>query len=446
VLEPAEARQLGLPPQRAPGAPADNQHVKQVLVALTQLARAARHLFLLCFDQVDNLDEEQVRALTRFLHDLLDSAGNLLIVTTGVQQTMLDYQRRGVITETSWDRVGQFKVPLGRLRREQVWELLRARLGAFLKPFRGLPEVEQKVRTDALFPLGSAWFEERLRDLIEVRPRDAIDWAGERWERLQDALAEMSGREWLQRWPEEPTDLRGAVITEAVLRALTDQRGRALRDLEQISPGRGRLLKLLTRLLGRCEGGPYRLHAWHPVPGKPGARTYDLMIEQRCPPEGDIQQVGVRVLVGGHGNTVTAALTRFMEDSQPPRTIVLVSDARAPLRMGARGKELLDELGGRNAPAFRHCELDRYRLAELEALEAVAAQARDEDLTVEFPPGQRRVITEEAALAALHREGRYLAHPLLRELLGGDDSAGEEQPPTPAAGDAQIRESAPAPS
>src|SRR5207248_102653 len=92
ALDPAEARRLGLPAQRNPAEPvalADNQHIKQVFVALTQLARAAGRLFLLSLDQVDNLDEEQVRALSRFLHDLLDSAGNLLIVTTGVRQTLL---------------------------------------------------------------------------------------------------------------------------------------------------------------------------------------------------------------------------------------------------------------------------------------------------------------------------------------------------------------------
>src|SRR5205807_4876361 len=99
-------RQIGVRPDSAADGAAslpDNQHVKLVLAGLTRLARRAGRLVLLCFDQVDNLDEVQVRALSRFLHDVLDSAGNLLLVTTGVRQTLLGYRQRGVITETSWD-------------------------------------------------------------------------------------------------------------------------------------------------------------------------------------------------------------------------------------------------------------------------------------------------------------------------------------------------------
>ncbi len=76
-LEPAEARRLGLPPSRVPDEPAalaDNQQIKQVLVALSRTALSRGRPFLLCFDQVDNLDDDQAAALSRFLEALIDSA------------------------------------------------------------------------------------------------------------------------------------------------------------------------------------------------------------------------------------------------------------------------------------------------------------------------------------------------------------------------------------
>ncbi len=435
VLEPAEARLLGLPPQRVPDDPvalADNQLVKQVLVALTQLARAAGRLFLLCFDQVDNLDEAQVRALTRFLHDLLDSSGNLLVVTTGVRQTVLGYLQRGVITETSWDRVGQFEVALGRLRREQGWELLRARLGPFLEPFRGLPEVEQKVRVDGLFPLGSAWFEGRLGDLIDFRPRDLIGWACERWGRLQEGLEATAGRLWLERWPEEgeasppggtelsPEELQGA-ITREVQRRLAQQKVRFLRQPDLMPTDEDHLLGLLEATLDQCRGGRYALQTWqrvqHPKTGRRG--PYDLLLEQQTS-TGPAPRLGVRVLVAEHGRSVFAALTRIVEDEAPPGRILLVTDARQETPFGDKGGELLDELKQRGPDAFRHVEASRDELVGLEAMQAVVRLARAGDFEVEPAPGQRRAVTEEEVVASYHCDGRYLALPLVRALLGGE--------------------------
>src|SRR5206468_3742309 len=88
ALDPDEAGVLALPPGRSraePAALADNQQIKQVLVALTQLTAWRGQPFVLCFDQVDNLDVEQAAALARFLEALIDSSPNLLVVTAGIQ-------------------------------------------------------------------------------------------------------------------------------------------------------------------------------------------------------------------------------------------------------------------------------------------------------------------------------------------------------------------------
>src|SRR5262249_48295115 len=255
ALDTTEARLLRLPAERDPEGPvalADNQHVKQVLVALTQLARAAGRLFLLCFDQVDNLDEEQVKALARFLHDLLDSAGNLLIVTTGVKNTLLGFQQRGVITETSWDRIGQFEVTLGRLRREQGWELLRARLLRFLEPFRGLKEIEERLRDDPLFPLGVAWFDARLSDLPDFRPRDLLGWACARWRQLEGDLASAAHEAWLRHGgeapkppPPPPAEDPEAALDRLVAERFGEHQARSLREPARLPVDADKLLALI---------------------------------------------------------------------------------------------------------------------------------------------------------------------------------------------------------
>ncbi len=434
VLEPAEAPLLGLPARPNPDAPvalADNQHVKQVLVTLTQVARAAGRLCLLCFDQVDNLDEDQVRALTRFLHDLLDSAGNLLVVTTGVQQTLLGFRQRGVITETSWDRVAQFEVPLGRLYHAQGWELLRARLRPFLEPFRGVAEVEQRLREDGLFPLGSAWFEQRVGQLLDFRPRDLIGWACERWQRLQDSLGAMPGRLWLERWPEEGEAAavgtlsqpeQQVAIERAVRRRMAERKAHCLQHRDLLPADEDRLLGLVEAALGQCRNGRYALQDWQRVPiPKVGPREpYDLLLDQRAAPDGPSLRFGVRVLVADHGRTVTNTLQRIREASTPPGRVLLVTDARRPLPLGNMGHELLEELRGHGDQAFRTVELTFDQLADLDALEEVVRLARAGDFEIELAPGQRRPVTEAEVAAAHHREGRYLAHPLLRELLGAE--------------------------
>src|SRR5262249_2846094 len=56
-LDPDEARQLGLPPvpnREEPVALADDQQIKLVLVALSQVALFRQYPCVLCFDQVEN--------------------------------------------------------------------------------------------------------------------------------------------------------------------------------------------------------------------------------------------------------------------------------------------------------------------------------------------------------------------------------------------------------
>ena len=55
----------------------DDQEIKQILIALAQLARLSRQPLVLCIDQVENLDPDKLKPLCRFLHAVLDHTANL---------------------------------------------------------------------------------------------------------------------------------------------------------------------------------------------------------------------------------------------------------------------------------------------------------------------------------------------------------------------------------
>ena len=100
VLEREEAEELSLRVSDDPENPATlpgKQAVESVLIALAELASLSGQPFILCFDQVDNLEAEQVRALTQFLHPLIDHGRNLLVIMSGVQSKLLQFVKEGVI-------------------------------------------------------------------------------------------------------------------------------------------------------------------------------------------------------------------------------------------------------------------------------------------------------------------------------------------------------------
>ena len=93
----------------------DDQSVEHVLLALAHLAQIRDQPFVLCIDQVDNLDHDKLKALARFLHALLDHASNMLVIVSGVKQTLLGFREDDIISEAAWDRIAQYKVDLPRV-------------------------------------------------------------------------------------------------------------------------------------------------------------------------------------------------------------------------------------------------------------------------------------------------------------------------------------------
>jgi hypothetical protein len=435
ALDPDEARLLGLPPPLRldePVALADNQQVKQVFVALARLAAAAGQPFVLAFDQVDNLDAEQMSALARFLEALLDSAPNLLAVTAGIQTTLLPWHEQGVIPDSAWDRLAQFELLLQRLTPAEGLAIVQARLDNFLAPFADLQAVAAHRRADPLFPLGAAWRERFIQDKVDLRPRDVVNWAREGWRQQQEALAQEGGAVWLADWPcgagetpVSPTSQRGALLSEEELidrkvdEKVAEHRDGRLREPGALPPDADHLAGLLFGLLEQCRDADHlggvqdvvRL----PAPRRGTRPTYDLTVLQTRPEGGPPWRTGVVIVTAPNAISVAGFLRRLWEDSRPLDRVVLVTDERVGLPLGGRGHEYLQEL--RRGRRFRAVELALREYAELEALHQVARRARAGDLEIEPRAGQVRPVLEREVLESNRRRGRYLASHLLAALL-----------------------------
>jgi hypothetical protein len=432
-LDPAEARSLGLPPgpsRHEPVGLADAQQVKQVLVALTRLALAARRPFLLCLDQVDNLDDAQAAALARFLEALIDAAPNLLVVTAGIQASLLHWRTEKVIQDSAWDRLAQFEARLQRVTPAEAERIVAARLARFLEPFRDCDGVRERLREDALFPLGGAWREEFLGGKIELRPRDAINGAREGFRREQETLTRLGGPEWLAGWgtrtppppPPPPTD-PSAAVDRLIAARLEEGKAQRLASPQSLPPDADRLAGLVESLLDECRRASpsYGVVAVErPTSRKYGNRPpFDLLLRRKV---GEAEeQTRLLFVVTGSATSAAGSLRRVVRSSGRDGRLFLVTDARRRLDLGVRGGEYLEKLRRGRAGEFRQVELSLADLAALEALQAVAAQARSGDLELEVG-GRSRRLGEDEVLESLHRQGCYRAAPLLRDLLGGNVS------------------------
>lgn len=446
VIDPEAAGSLGLSAGHAVAEAADNQHVNQVLVMLARLAACRHTPFILCFDQVDNLDPDQVGALTRFLEALLDSASNLLVVTAGVKSSLLDFRNRKIIQDSAWDRVAQIEITLQRISVAEARHIVAVRLEQFLRPFQGLPAVGEQMQRDPLFPLGEKWAKEFLDGKIEVRPRDVLNWAREGWRRIQKGTQETDAAGWFLIWDQRFSDgptTHSLVPTVQTIQLAIDRRvdeeirshceHRARRP-DSLPPDPENLCGLLVALVQQCrQADPsYGIEALqHGVTGETTRRNpYGLVVTQRHSGSATPVKKGLVILAPSCARVATNALRRLVQDRRPPRRVLLVVDARRPLLFGqqptAQGRAFFEELRQRGPDRFRYVELPFAEYCYLDALRLVTGMARSGELEVDLPGGQVRPITEPEVIRSHQRQGRYLACTLLRQILT-DERAEEHQ-------------------
>ncbi|HTU19288.1 MAG TPA: AAA family ATPase [Gemmataceae bacterium] len=434
ALDPEDARVLELPPpSRADESVAllDNQQIKQVLVALTRLAASKNRPFVLVFDQVDNLDEEQAAALARFLEALIDSSPNLLVVTAGVQDTLVRWHQNRIIQESAWDRLAQEEIMLQRLQPPEAAAIIEARLRHLLEPFADIELVQKRRGEDALFPLGEAWRQRFLADRVDIRPRDAINRAREGWRQQQESLARHDPLDWLRRWPRDsdpgpgrPDEPTTEEIAEAIDRKIAEKLASISEQLERepqtLPADADHLAGLVYSFLAQCRDAGHRYGVWEVervAPAKHARPTYHLSLRRRDPKASADLRTAVLFLVERSAIAVSGFLRRLLNDWGTYDRVVLVTAERVGLPLGQAGREYLEDLQQRGRQHFLTMQLAFAELVELEALQRVVGLARSRDLEIEPSPSRSRTVSEQEVIEAYCRHERYLKSSLLRALL-----------------------------
>lgn len=428
TLGPDEARLLGQTAGEEGLALPDDAAVERVLHVLSHLCALAELPLVLCLDQIDNLDPEAARALMSYAHALIDRSKHLVVIVSGVKQSLLAMQKDEVIPAAAWDRIAEHKLELYKISPKEAQAILERRLDAALSAFEEnkVKEVIAARKRDRLFPLGSAWLEQRLEDLQELRPRDAILWARDRWEAQQERLAAVGGERWLKDWPgpkrvpEPPVKGPEDAIDAEVKKKLVEGVNRRCLQQASLPPDEDNLASLTHYLLARCASqGGYTLTSVQRLAAKKRGvvPAYHLLAKEKRA-DGVIVTTGVTFLCAPSGHGARLPLQRMVEDRKPPDHRILVTDEeRRPLKLGEAGQAAYDKLGKLSQRRFLHVRLDFSRHAELDSLVGLLGAARSQDLEIEYPRGQYRKVTEDEVMASFHRQSSLLGHSLLRELL-----------------------------
>jgi hypothetical protein len=428
AIDESHARQLGeLGSGNVSTVLADGAAIERVFVVLAKLMRRAGKVIVLGLDQIDNLEPDQVRSLAAFVHALIDHAPNMLVLASGVKDTMLRFHSEQIIPQAAWDRMAQYQIELSPLRVEEARDVLVKRLEDFFKPFEALDELGSWRKSDVLFPLGRPWWEQTLGAALQVRAREVIKLARERWDAQQDAL-ELHGEEpWIRHVDAigpvtvKPPRSLEECLDDVVSTEIDAQVAQRKLAPDSLPADADNLATLTQVLLTACEGrDEYSLvrftrHGDKPRKSEPG---YHLTVIEERPNAGEVT-TGVRFATERDGRTVTAALKRLRE-APDGDSVVLAGDERRPLKLAKVGKQLYTDLASRGGQGFRHVTLTFAQVAELDAMVGVLRQARVGDIEVEHPRGERRPITELEAAESLHRLDRFRSHPLLVLLLTED--------------------------
>jgi hypothetical protein len=356
--EPVPAQEahdlLGLPAARHADAIVvveDAQRVKNILAALTRLAAACEQPFLLCIDQVDNLEEEQAGALARFLEALIDSSRNLLVVSAGIEPTLTGWHDEGVIQDSAWDRLAQVQLQLAKLTPMQARQLIETRLRHFFEPFEEVAGLRRRRFEDALFPLGTRWFEQCLGDSVEVRPREILNAAREAWYREQGWLEQQGGPGWLGDWQQRqtgeeaflpPVQLSEQELNEFIDRTIADRLSEHVNAIRGRPSDRDSLAEVVVQLLQECQ----RLDPTCALSqvlrpeevGDESPSAYHFFLDhQRA--DGAEVRTGVVIAAGASGNSLFYTLTRLLEDMEPPPRLLMITNEKGT-GPGHQGREL----------------------------------------------------------------------------------------------------------
>jgi hypothetical protein len=410
------------------------------LITMAKLALEASSKFIICFDQCDNMKPASLEGLCRFLHTLIDesSASNIFIVFAGVRAEIETLLKNNTITPPQADRLNAATpITLSRLKVTEARRVLEDRLTEFYGRDHGLPaHVAPFSHNDTLFPLGSHWFEEIVANQVEVRPRDILRQASDRWERIQNHLRQLGDAAWLQVWrdlgksPQRTGEERQRGIDDRILAKVQEAESMRRLDPGQLPADSGNLLALVLELLNHCRQDQDRYSIQH-IEAKP----YDAIVLTANLRNQPVMNY-VKFLVTENKTSTAARLRQTLD--QTCERLMLVTDERVKLQRGAMGQKHYDMLTALGSNRFQHFELAFSDYARLDALIAVIGDAQSGDLEVELGPQEVTLITPEQVIACYHRHDLYRQHPLLKEFLTEGETPVRLDPPEPH--EARFRE------
>ncbi|MCA9036406.1 MAG: ATP-binding protein, partial [Planctomycetaceae bacterium] len=146
-LDKEDERRLGvsLHNMTEDGATLSEEGMKEVIRVLCQFSGFRKRAFILCFDQVDTLNEEQVRSWAAVVHAILDTSPYLLVVTSGVHETILNWPRNNWVHAASWaPRISQFSITLKGVSYGPCLEMVQERLDGSISRFDEIRLVAEK--------------------------------------------------------------------------------------------------------------------------------------------------------------------------------------------------------------------------------------------------------------------------------------------------------------
>lgn len=466
AIDPEHARELQLFTATADeGVAASNEELREILQVLCRFASLRSRCLILAFDQIDTLSEDQVRAWTATAHALLDLCPGLMLLCSGVDSTLYQWTQKSWVSRASWDdRIRQFPIPLSGIHADEARQMIRRRLQRSLAPFSDTPEIAAAIARDPDFPLEQHWLQQQLREAdgtprIDLRPRDVMNLAAQRWERCFRNAAAAGLEHWLQHTPATPDtpdthttaihtqDTPHPPVTPPVTTApatpsaptapasldtfLADRLNHHLQlrsqsaDTLPVDPGN--LLGMLHQLLLLCQHSaePWRSSNYPALldcrealrPGA-GPATFHLLVEHFDRSTGRRKKIGLSVLENSSAHSATALLRRLRSQLQQLSNIdhaVLLTDARQPLNTGRQGQEYLSDLQSDHGRFTLH-NLPFTDYAMLDAITHLVRNAAAGELFAALNGEAGRALSESEVVAWLHQTSRLIAIPILQLL------------------------------
>ena len=350
TIDPELARSVGIKVNSEDGACiADDVAVQRTLDVICRLCACANRPFVLCLDQVDNLSHDRVKALASFLQAMIDNGRNLVVVTSGVKDSIDQLERGQVIPTAASDRIAQHRINLESISVKDARAIIAGRIERFCAPFAKVKKVAEAREAESLTPLSSKWWAKHSEKLIETRPRDVVRAARDAWEVERERVNELGVDQWLEGLGrgnggtgggtkillplEERIDqLVGLKITEAV-------NARRLNP-ERLPPDADNLATLTLTLLEGCVGVPeYTLRGVELVPSKAKKACYNLWVTEARPVGGTVTN-GLTFFTADNAKSAAHALKRLSGDKPlRPTNCSSPTMSAAPYAWGRRARK-----------------------------------------------------------------------------------------------------------